>query len=442
MAKKRRAKKRTTGRKAGTRKKVARKAARKKPAARKKKKVARKKTAARKKKRPKPTPKKKTKTTRKKTPRKPPTKTKKKTVRKVVPKRKARSLESQIKALDRNILKLINQRAEATKKQIEERDNPKESIFEPQLDDALWTSLSEANPGPLPNNAVRGVFREVLSAARQQVKQLRVAYLGPPFSFTHLAAIERFGEWSDLLPVSTIAAVFEEVNRGHAEYGLVPIENSTDGRVVDTLHMFTRLPLRISGEVLMSVHHNLLARCPRSAVTEIYSKPQALSQCREWLSRNMPQARRIEVTSTSTAAQLARDKQGAAAVASRQAGVEYELQVIAEKIEDNPNNVTRFAVIGHDTNKPTGKDRTAILLQVPHKPGALSDALVVFKRNKINLTWIESFPIRGPEGGYLFFLDFEGHEKEPRVKRSLDYLARHAVALNVLGSFPRSAPLD
>lgn len=366
----------------------------------------------------------------------------KKTVKKSVPRSRKKSPEAELKALDRNILKLINQRAAATTRVLEARKQARAPLFEPQVEDALWAELSEANPGPLPNHAVRGVFREILSAARQSVKQTRVAYLGPAFSFTHLAAIERFGEWSDLVPVSTIAAVFEEVNRGHAEYGLVPIENSTDGRVVDTLHMFTRLPLRICGEVLMSVHHNLLARCQRSEVTEVYSKPQALSQCRDWLSRNMPHARQIEVTSTSTAAQLARDKHGAAAVASRQAAVEYDLQIIAEKVEDNANNVTRFAVIGHDINKPTGKDRTALLLQVPHKPGSLSDSLAIFKKNKINLTWIESFPIRGPQGGYLFFLDFEGHEKESRVARTLEQLADGAVALNVLGSFPRSEPLD
>jgi len=257
-----------------------------------------------------------------------------------------------------------------------------------------------------------------------------------------VAAIERFGESADLIPVSTIASVFEEVNRGHANYGLVPIENSTDGRIVDTLDMFTRLPLRICGEVQISVHHNLVARCPRGSIVEVYSKPQAFSQCREWLARNMPQARLIEVTSTSTAAQLARDKPGAGAVASRQAAVEYELEIVAENIEDNKNNVTRFAVIGDDTTRPTGKDRTAVLLQIPHKPGALADALAAFKNNKLNLTWIESFPLRGQESGYLFFIDFEGHMDDPRTKRTLEELQARAVRLEVLGSYPRCEPLE
>jgi chorismate mutase/prephenate dehydratase len=350
----------------------------------------------------------------------------------------AHSSENQIRKLDRELLRLINQRAAATKQALESSSNRQSALFDPHGDDQLWEELETANPGPLPSAAVRGVFRQILSAARQQVRMLRVAYLGPPYSFTHLAAIERFGESADLIPVSTIAAVFEEVNRGHASYGLVPIENSTDGRIVDTLDMFTRLPLRICGEVQLAVHHNLLARCPRGEITEIYSKPQALSQCREWLARNMPHASTYEVTSTSTAAQLARDKRGVGAIASRQAAVQYGLDVIAANIEDNPKNVTRFSVIGEDVAEPTGQDRTAVLLQIPHKPGALSDALTVFKKGKINLTWIESFPLRGPEAGYLFFLDFEGHVKDNPVKRALGELESKAVRMEVLGSYPRS----
>ena len=339
------------------------------------------------------------------------------------------------------MLKLINRRSALTTKLIEQQPIPQEAIFDPEADEQLYEHLRTANPGPLPWHAVRSVFRLVISAARQAVKTQRVCYLGPPFSFTHIAAIERFGENADLIPVNTIASVFEEVNRGHAEFGIVPIENSTDGRVVDTLDMFTRLPLRICGEVQLSIHHNLLARCPRGEITEVYSKPQALSQCREWLARNMPQARLVEVTSTSTAAQLARDKHGAAAVASQQAALQYDVQIVAENIEDNKDNVTRFAVIGEETHKSTGKDRTAVLLQINHKPGSLADALVAFKKNKVNLTWIESFPLRGPETGYLFFLDFEGHVREAKVDRTLAELKKRAVRLEILGSYPRSQPI-
>jgi len=352
------------------------------------------------------------------------------------------SLEARIRQFDKEILKLINRRASATTKLVESKDDPIKELFSPRADDDLWQELESANPGPLPAHTVRGIFREIISAARRQVKAQRVAYLGPAFSFTHLATIERFGERADLYPVSTIASVFEEVNRGHANYGLVPIENSTDGRVIDTLDMFQRLPLRICGEVQICVHHNLMSRCPRSEITEIYSKPQALSQCRDWLARNMPQARLYPVTSTSTAAELAKTKDGVAAIAARQAAVEYGLQVVADNIEDNARNVTRFAVIGDEVSPPSGRDRTAVLLQIPHLPGRLCDALMIFKKGKINLTWIESFPLRGPETGYLFFLDFEGHVSEAKTKRALAELEKNAVRLDVLGSYPRSEPRD
>ena len=275
--------------------------------------------------------------------------------------------------------------------------DPKRVLYDPESDDALWSRL-EKESGALPFAALRGIYRELLSASRRSIQSTRVAYLGPQFSYTHLASIERFGKWADLIPVTTIAAVFEEVDRGHAAFGVVPIENSTDGRIIDTLDMFTRMPLRICGEVQIAINHNLLSRCSRGEIIEIYSKPQALSQCRDWLSRNMPQARLIEVASTSTAASLARDKPGAAAVASLQAGTEYDIPV--------------------------------------------ADALGVFKKNKLNLTWIESFPLQAPESGYLFFLDFEGHASEARAKRALEALGKQAIRLEVLGSYPRSEPLD
>jgi chorismate mutase / prephenate dehydratase len=363
-------------------------------------------------------------------------------VAKTVTRKKPGSPSTKLKTIDRDLIKLLNQRLELTVKQLEANPDRKNVWFDPQAERELFEQLDNFNKGTIPREVLRGIFRELLCAARTKVKTVRVAYLGPAFSFTHLAALEKFGQTADLIPVNSIASVFEEVNRGHAEYGIVPIENSTDGRIVDTLDMFTRLPLRVCGEVQIAVHHNLLSRSPRSEITEIYSKPQALSQCRDWLARNMPQAKIYDVTSTSTAAALAQTKPGAAAVASRQAAVQYGLDIIAESIEDNSHNVTRFAVIGEQETKPTGKDRTALLLQIPHTPGSLTDALTAFKNNKINLTWIESFPLRGPETGYLFFLDFEGHMKEPRIKKALTALEKKAVRMEVLGSYPRSEPVE
>ena len=227
--------------------------------------------------------------------------------------------------------------------------------------------------------------------------------------------------------------MFEEVNRGHCDYGLVPIENSTDGRIADTLDMFTRLPVQICGEVNFPIHHCLLGMCQRSEVQEVYSKAQPLSQCRNWLSRHLPQARTIEVTSTSTAAQLAKDKPGAAAIASAQAAVHYGLNVLAENIEDQQGNLTRFAVIGQHSGPRTGRDKTAIMFEVAHRPGSLADALGIFKRNRLNLTWIESFPIARPEGGYLFFVEMEGHQDDKRVVNATAASGRPGGAANGAG---------
>lgn len=367
--------------------------------------------------------------------------TKSKTTSRKVSRTNSAAMEAEVKRLDREILKLISRRAALTTKSIQTGPTPTKALFAPLATEELTELLAKAGP-ELPATSLRAIYRELISGARSLVKMLRIAYLGPAYSFTHLAAIERFGESATYIPVSSIAAVFEEVNRGHADFGIAPIENSTDGRVVDTLDMFTRLPLKICGEVQLNIHHNLLARCPRSEIVEIYSKPQALSQCREWLARNMPQSRLIEVTSTSTAAQLARDKPGAAAVASRQAATQYDLQIVADCIEDHKNNVTRFAIIGDEATRSSGKDKTALLLQVSHKPGVLADTLLVFKKNNVNLTWIESFPLRAPEVGYVFFIDFEGHVGEARAKRTIAELERKAVRLEILGSYPRSEPID
>lgn len=354
----------------------------------------------------------------------------------------AQTPEERIAEVDQDLVRLLNERTSLFLEKTAKSETPSRAMFDLSDDAALWKRVEKANKGPLNSSELKSVFRTVLSASRQRIRRTRVSYLGPAYTFTHLAAIHQFGESADLVPVSTIATVFDEVNRGHVDFGVVPIENSTDGRVVDTLDMFTRLPLRICGEVQLHVHQNLLARCERSEINEIYSKPQALSQCREWLARNMPHARLIEVTSTSTAAQLAREKPGAAAVASQQAAVQYEVQIIAENIEDNRNNITRFAVIGDSIGEATGHDRTAVLLQISHKPGALSDALTVFKRCRVNLTWIESFPLRAPESGYLFFLDFEGHVSDSKIRKALKELEAMADRLEVLGSYPRSEPAN
>ncbi|HEV3024880.1 MAG TPA: prephenate dehydratase [Pirellulales bacterium] len=348
-------------------------------------------------------------------------------------------LKGQLDRLDRTLVKLINERTRLFSQLSKLNHRGLSPPAEPEPD-AIARAVA-LNKGPLTNDAVRTVFRELVSGGRALQRSLRVAVLGPGYSYSHLAALDRFGASVEHVPVGSIAAVFEEVNRGHANYGVVPLENSTDGRIADTLDMFTRLRVRICGEVQLRVHHYLLGRCQRADVTEVYSRPQALSQCRNWLLKHLPAARTIEVTSTSTAAQLAKDKEGAAAIASVQAGTYYGLDVLADKIEDNPANVTRFAVIGDESTARSGDDKTALMFQVAHRPGSLSDAITIFKRNRLNLTWIESFPIPQSDGCYLFFVELDGHEQDSRVRKSLAALERKALRLEVLGSYPKGQPV-
>jgi len=345
--------------------------------------------------------------------------------------------ETRITQIDRQLADLLQARARLVL-QLAQQGEASVSQAAQGFSPANLDDLGAHREGPLPETCVAAVFREVVSGCRSLVRRLRVAYLGPEYSYSHMAAIQRFGQSVEYVPVGNIGAVFEEVHRGQSDVGLVPVENSTDGRVADTLDMFTRVPVRICGEVEMRIHHALLGQCPRAAVQEVYSRPQALSQCRNWLAKHLPGARLIEVTSTSTAAQLAQEKPGAAAIASLQAGTHYGLDVLAERIEDNPSNTTRFAVIGNQELPRSGNDRTAMLFQTEHRPGALADAMNVFKRNRVNLTWIESFPVPGPERAYLFFVEMEGHHLDTRVRRAVSVLERKTLRMEILGSFPVS----
>jgi chorismate mutase/prephenate dehydratase len=352
------------------------------------------------------------------------------------------ALRAKIDRLDQQLVKLMNERAKVALAIGKVKDANGISAYAPARESEVLNRVAAMSDGPLSERCLRAVYRELISGSRSLEKRLRIAYLGPEYTYSHLAAIHRFGQSVEMVPVATIAAVFEEINRGQADHGIVPIENSTDGRVADTLDMFARLPVRICGEVQLRIHHNLLGKCGRSEVKEVYSKPQALSQCRNWLARHLPTARTIEVTSTTTAAQLAQEKPGAAAIASLQAGVQYGLDVLAADIEDNPGNLTRFAVIGDETGPRTGNDKCALMFEVAHQPGALADAMNVFKRNRLNMTWIESFPIARPEGGYLFFVELEGHESDARVRKAIRALERKTIRLEVLGSYAKLAPVE
>jgi chorismate mutase/prephenate dehydratase len=298
-----------------------------------------------------------------------------------------------------------------------------------------------SNAGPLGDQSVHAVFRELVSGSRAILEPTRVAYLGPEFTFSHLAALEQFGESVELVPVASIRTVFAEVERQQADFGVVPMENSTDGRVSDTLECFSQSQLRICGELPLRIHHCLMGVGRQDEIEIVHSKPQALSQCRNWLAQHLPSATPRPVGSTAEAAVYARANPKMAAIGSEKAGANYDLKVFARNIEDNADNITRFAVIGPSPAGRSGKDKTALLLEIAHEPGALADTMAIFKRNRLNMTWIESYPIPSCHGRYLFFIEFVGHQKDLRCRRAIESVGKKSVRMEVLGSYAQMEPI-
>ena len=347
--------------------------------------------------------------------------------------------QRQLEKLDKQILALVNERAGlVVERSLEQRSKGKNK---PSRDSDHLDGLLENNKGPLKDDAVRAIFREIHSSCQVLSRPTSVAYLGPAFTYSHLAALEHFGQSADLVPVGTIASVFEEVERRQADYGIVPIENSTDGRITDAMVCLARTPAKICGNVQLRIHHCLLGIGPRNKIERVYSKPQALGQCRSWLSKHLPDVQLVGVASTAEAALKASKEKTAAAIASKQAGVNHGLTVLARNIEDNPDNVTRFAVIGEEGGARTGNDKTALVFEISHQPGALADAMGIFKRQKLNMTWIESFPMPGYRGRYLFFVEFQGHAGELRARRALASLQKKCSRLTILGSYAQTEPI-
>jgi len=337
--------------------------------------------------------------------------------------------------IDRQIVALLNVRASHAK--AESTD-----LADPQSWQTLQRRLARANNGPLTEETLDRVFRELQSGIRQLRRPVHVAYLGPPYSYSHLAAIHRFGLSAVLVPVQAIPAVFEEVRTGNCDFGLVPLDNSTDGRIADTLDSFARRSAPISGEVPMRIHHHLLGIGRRDEIRIVCSKPQAISQCRQWLARHLPTATLEETASTTAAAERAAASADIAAVASREAGKHYGLKTLAANIEDHPDNLTRFAVIGGNAPSPTGQDKMTVMFELSHQPGALATAIGVFRRYELNLTWVESFPMPDTPNEYLFFVELEGHLEDPQVQQAIRSLKPKTNRLEVLGSYPRSPVLE
>jgi chorismate mutase/prephenate dehydratase len=354
-----------------------------------------------------------------------------------------KKLRTEIDKYDLEILALLNKRAGVAAHIGKVKADTGGDVFNAAREEEVLGNILKAHKGPLQEVTVKAIFRELISGSRALQSVQRVAFLGPDYSYSHIAAIERFGQSAEYSQVGSIQAVFDEVTRKHANFGVVPLENSTDGRIADTLDCFVRNPgVKICSEIRMRVHHHLLANCQPAEIRRVYSKAQALSQCRQWLSKNVPNASTHPVNSTADAARLVQTEPFAAAVASRQAGVRYGLKTLFACIEDYPENETRFAVISSADSGKTGHDKTAVLFQVPHTPGSLADVLNACKANKVNLTWIESFPYKDAKGEYVFFIDFEGHQDEPRVKKLLKTLDDICDEVKVLGSYPVSLATD
>jgi chorismate mutase/prephenate dehydratase len=350
-------------------------------------------------------------------------------------------LRGRIDAIDSGILELLNQRAglvlEVGRLKVEQNLE----FHAPQREEAIYARLQQANSGPFPSSALRPVFREIISACLSLEHPLRVAFLGPRATFSHLAAMQRFGLSAELLALASISEVFTEVEKANADFGVVPVENSTEGVVSHTLDRFVDSPLRICGEVVVEAALHLLGKVESLAeVRKIYSHPHALAESRRWLEQKAPGIPVVETRSTGAAAELAASEPGAVAIASELAASLYGLSVLQRRIEDYSDNLTRFLVIGRRAMPPTGADKTSVLLFITDRVGALHRMLLPFAERRINLTKIESRPSKKKAWEYVFYLDFEGHIDDPAVAEALDLVQAECLSLKVLGSYPKSAP--
>jgi chorismate mutase/prephenate dehydratase len=348
-------------------------------------------------------------------------------------------LRLQIDALDQQIVDLLNRRARVVVEIGKVKQQNNAPIYAPDREKAVLEKVRKLNQGPLADRCLEAVYRELMSGSFALEKPLRIGFLGPEGTFSHGAAVQKFGSSVDYVPLSAITAVFEEVVRGHVDYGLVPVENSIGGGVVDTLDAFLHSSAKICAEVLITVHHNLLSNQPWEKITKICSKAQVFSQCRNWLGATAKDRAQVDVESTTAAAQLALTEEGTAAIASKHAARLYGLRVLFENIEDNPDNVTRFFVIGREPAKRSGDDKTAIMFTTAHKPGALAEVLDVFRDNGVNLTDIEKRPSKKVNWEYYFFIDAQGHVDDPGMKKAIEQAGKHCLQLTVLGSYPRAA---
>lgn len=347
-------------------------------------------------------------------------------------------IREQIDHLDGQILTLINRRARLAAEIGHIKRQEGGNAYVPSREQQVLARLASLNRGPLPNEAIQAIYREIISAARALEEKLRVAYFGPEATYTHMAAREQFGSQTVFVPVSTIPQVFAEVERGEVDYGVVPIENSTEGSVSITLDTFVDSPLKIIAERSLEIRHCLLSRNTKlGQIERVLAHPQALAQCRRWLAANLPSVPIEEVASNARAAELAVGTAGVAAIAGRLAAEHYKLKIMAEGIQDQSANFTRFAVLSRDMqpSQPTGHDRTSLLLSVRDEVGVLYRMLQPFAENTISLLRIESRPLKGRPWEYLFFIDVQGHVSDAPLAQALRAIESQCPLVKVLGSY-------
>jgi chorismate mutase/prephenate dehydratase len=347
-------------------------------------------------------------------------------------------LREDLKKIDVEIVGLLNRRAGISMQIGRIKEEQGMDVYDPAQELKVYENLKKANEGSMPAASLNAIFREIVSASRYLQKPLTVAYLGPEASFSHLAAQSHFGTSTHFSPQATIFQVFDEVERGRAQWGVAPVENSLEGSVNLTLDRLILTPLKIRAEIFLRISYCLLSTTDRmEKITSVYSHPQALAQCQAWLRANLPHSALIGVESTAAAAQMVMKEGAGAAIASRMASVRYGLQILSEGIEDNPANTTRFLVIGEGGSRVTGMDKTTILFGTPHTPGALYHALEPFTARQLNLLKIESYPTKEKIWEYLFFVDVAGHEEDEKVRECLEDMKKKTTFLKIVGSYQR-----
>ncbi|MFH1367534.1 MAG: prephenate dehydratase [Elusimicrobiota bacterium] len=354
-------------------------------------------------------------------------------------KKELKQLRTKIDGIDARILSLLNGRAGLVKRIGKAKMNSGGGFYAPHREKMIISLLASRNKGPLNAASVESIFREIVSVCRALESKIKVAYLGPEATFTHQAAIKNFGAAAEYLPAKSIGDVFNEVEKGRADYGVVPIENSTDGAVYYTLDMFGASDLSICSEFSMRIEECLLSRASGAGdIKKVYSIASALGQCRQWIEDNLPGVRIQETLSTVNAAQKASKEKNSAAIGPRAAAALHGLDVLAAGIEDSKENHTRFLVLGHAMADRSGQDKTSIMVSLKDRVGALHDMLVPFKKNRISLTKIESRPTKKKAWEYVFFIDFLGHVSEKRVQKALKGLEKGCSMIKVLGSYPKA----